>query len=207
MHRCVKIGALVALVLTLARYAHVSGQELFTTQPEISAEQVHVNTAPRVLTPHTLKASYFDATPLGLVASCGSLNCSASTTMFNESVKCPALAGKKCTFQVAIASDVQVAGNSGAFYETGDFQFLIDGTAPNSGGTDQFGFYPWELNAPNSGALFGTSSGISGTVKNTVANQAHTIVVNLGCSDNGRDSQGCVAVANFPSLHIAVLTP
>jgi hypothetical protein len=208
MHHFVKISVLLMLVAVLVGYTYVRAQDLLMSKPGTSVAEVEVNAPPpaaTALVAHALKASYFDAAA-GNVASCGSLNCSASVTMFNESIKCPAVAGNTCTFQIAIASGVQVAGNSGGLGEEGRYQFLVDGAAPSSG-TDPSGFYEWSINEPNSGALFGTSSSVAGRIKNTVSSQAHTVAVNLGCLEIGRDSQGCVAVANFPSLHIAVFTP
>lgn len=194
MHRFAKISVLLVLFAVSAGYTYVRAQDLNAPAPTAKA-----------LVAHALKASYFDAAALGTVASCGALNCSASVTMFNESIKCPAVAGNTCTFQIAIASGVQVAGNSSGLGEEGVYQFLVDGAPPSSGTGS--GFYEWSINEPNSGALFGTSSAVAGKVKNTVSGQAHTVTVNLGCFELGRDSQGCVAVANFPSLHIAVFTP
>jgi hypothetical protein len=192
--RVAKILLLVAVALALiGTYAFVSAQDSDSAPPP-------------ALTAHTLKTTYFDTSNGGLDAICNTSGCTAITTAFTETIKCPAVAGKTCTFQVTIESGNTVQGLSGQGGQLGVYQFLVDGSAPNPGATDPQGLVLWLFTAPNAMAV-GTSYAVTATVKNTVSNQSHNISVGFGCKDVQGDPKGCEAQQAFANLQIAVFTP
>jgi hypothetical protein len=195
MNRLVKIMLLVALAAALAgAYTYVAAQESLTAPPP-------------ALTTHTLKGTYFDVGH-GTTASCSSSGCTATAIAFNESIKCPAVAGKTCTFQITIESQNQVGGLSGSTGEYGFYQFLVDGVAPSPGPTQPTGFYYWIGGYPvNFGAVIGLSAAVTATVQNTVANQVHSITEGVGCAEVVGDPSGCSGFQGLSNLQIAVTTP
>jgi hypothetical protein len=192
--RVAKILLLVAVAFALiGTYAFVSAQDSDPAPPP-------------ALTPHTLKTAYFDTNSVLLVASCNTAHCTAITTPFTETIKCPAVAGKTCTFQVTIESANNVQNGSGLSNESEDgiWQFLVDGSAPIPGPTNSQGLQDWFL-GPTS--LIGTSYAVTATVKNTVSSQSHNISVGFGCKEVVGDPRGCIAQMGFANLQIAVFTP
>jgi hypothetical protein len=211
MKRFVRIMLFVALAGVLAgTYMYVSAQDSLSGHAGMPAVRGTVNAPaapPPALTTHTLKGTYFD-TGGGITASCSSSGCIATATVFNESIKCPALAGKTCTFQITIESQGHVGGNSGSTGEDGFYQFLVDGVAPSPGPTDSSGLYSWSALQPvNSLANIGTSYAVTATVRNTVANQVHSITQGIGCEELAGDPNGCSATQGFSNFQIAVTTP
>jgi hypothetical protein len=85
------------------------------------------------------------------------------------------------------------------------YQFLIDGAAPNGGGTDSSGYYPWQSRRPT--FVFGTSYNVHSTVTNTVANQAHSIAVSVSCQEIIGDASGCIGQVGFSTLVVRVWGP
>lgn len=164
----------------------------------------------KVLVKHVLSGTYYDASFQGANVSCSTPDCVATANMYTESIPCPGAAGVECTYEVDIAALTSVSQNGGSGYE-GLYQFLIDGLAPTAGGTDSSGFYTWgEPGAPPLTSAYSVTS----QVKNTSANQSHSIVVNLGCSASSYGGGGCQASAGldieprgFASLTVRVLKP
>jgi hypothetical protein len=147
---------------------------------------------------HVLNSVFFDSSG-GNVASCSTTRCTATALLFTESIACPGPAGTKCTYEVDIATQTNVS----PALEYGLYQFLIDGAAPNGGGTDSSGFYPWEFFGAT--GSYTSAYNVESEVKNTSTNQSHSIVVNIGCTDLGFG--GCIANAGFSSLTVRVLRP
>jgi hypothetical protein len=211
MKRFVRIMLVVALAGVLAgTYMYVSAQDSLSGHagmPAVRRTGDAQAAPPPVLATHVLKASYFDTSSSAVTASCSFSFCTATATVFNESIKCPVVAGKTCTFQITIESGNTVVGNSGTINEEGVYQFLVDGVAPSPGPTDGSGLYLWTSAQPIFGAVFGTSYAVTATVRNTVANQAHSITEGIGCFEVTGDASGCSATQGFSNFQIAVTTP
>lgn len=161
---------------------------------------------PTITKRETLRATYSDTLSSTLFASCGSAGCEATpVNIFTHSLVCPAVAGAHCTYDIQEAGQVESGGNSIFSGEDGLYQFFVDGAIPNGGGTDGNGFYAFQLGGPE--FLFGTSYNVHSTVTNTIANQQHTITVNLSCFDLLGDSAGCFGESGFQTLVVRVWTP
>jgi len=170
-----------------------------------------LNGRPGASTPinHALKGTIFDASSPGASASCSSAGCSAYAQMYLESVVCPRTAGSTCTYQITIQSQNHAGSNDGKLGEEGLYQFLVDGVAPTPGPVaSSCACYTWS----GASRLFslpirGTSYAVTATVTNNSANQAHSIAVNIGCSETHGNISGCFAGSGFANLSIATYTP
>jgi hypothetical protein len=166
--------------------------------------------APSSLKKHALKGTYFDTSSPGASAFCSSASCSAFAAIYSESIVCPVAAGAKCTYQLTIQSQSQAGSNDGNVGEEGVYQFLVDGVAPIPGpvGPPPCSCYTWSgASRQFSFAIRGTSYAVTATVKNTTANQAHTIAVNIGCNEVQGNASGCFANSGFANLSIATYAP
>jgi hypothetical protein len=165
--------------------------------------------APTALPKHVLKATYFDTFSSVATASCISAGCSAYAPIFSESVICPKLAGGKCTYQVTIQSQNNAGSNDNSVGEQGVYQFLVDGVAPTPGPVGSpCSCYTWSGASRNfSFAIRGASYAVTATVTNASDNQAHSIAVNIGCTEVQGNASGCFANTGFANLGIAAYTP
>ena len=158
---------------------------------------------------HVLSGTYYDASSPGGSASCGTANCTATINAYTENIPCPGAAGVQCTYEVGISAEAYVNANGSDCCTAGIYQFLIDGAIPTGGGTNN-GFYNWAQNG--STGAFTSTYNVTSQVKNTSANQSHSIVVNFGCYSEANDL-GCSAVSGeaipggFLSLTVRVLKP
>jgi hypothetical protein len=150
-------------------------------------------------TKHVLNSVFYDSSG-GLNASCGATGCEAMAPIFNESISCPGAIGAKCTYEVRIAGQT-VVNPAG---ENGLFQFLIDGAIPTGGGTDGNGLWTWEIFG--AGGQYSSAYSVTSQVKNSSANQSHSIAVNLVCIDS-LGAGGCDATTGFSTLVVRVLKP
>jgi hypothetical protein len=160
---------------------------------------------PAVTAKETLQATYLSSSSTGVSATCSVNGClSSSVPLYTSSIICPARAGKTCTYDVLIAGQVKTGGNNTDAGDNGLFQFLVDGVPPSGGGTDSTGLYSWQFIGEE--LMWSSSYDVHSTVKNTVANQAHTVTVNLACEDD-LFANGCFADAGFTTLTVRVWTP
>jgi len=154
-----------------------------------------------VLTKHVLNATYYDANTNVVEALCSFAGCQATPVfVFNESIACPGPAGTKCTYEVNIAASASV-GPTG---DSGLLQFLIDGATPTGGQTDSQGFYSFESFGPTGN--YNSAYSVTSQVKNTSANESHSIGVLVSCRDI-QVSGNCVAATSVASLTIRVMKP
>jgi hypothetical protein len=167
--------------------------------------QEDLQAIPQVLTKHVANGAYFDASSPGVSLTCnGSANppCRGDevANLYTESIVCPGAANVKCTFEVDIAAQTNVSGGW-----LGLYQFLIDSAIPTGGGTDSSGFYEWE--SGGAAGAYTSAYSVSSQVENTSANEAHSIVVNFGCSHIADPSSSCSASSGFASLTVRVYKP
>jgi hypothetical protein len=156
---------------------------------------------PLVLAKHVLNATYYDASSSLVTAVCQFAGCQAPPVfVFNESIACPGPAGTKCTYEVQISGQTSVAGPG----NEGLLQFLIDGATPTGGGTDPNGFYFFE--SQGAGGIYTSAYSVTSQVKNTSANQAHSIGVLVSCQDT-QSLGGCGASTGQASLTVRVMKP
>lgn len=163
---------------------------------------------PPLITPkETLKATYSDSGSPGQNATCGTAGCiAARVTIYSYNLQCPVLAGKTCTYDIEISGNVETNG-AGTFLNSGEaalYQFLVDGAAPNGGGTSSQGFYNWQEIGPS--FVFGTSYEVHSKVTNSVANQLHNVRVNLSCAEI-LGGAGCAANSFRQTLTVRIFTP
>jgi hypothetical protein len=150
-------------------------------------------------TKHVLNSVLYDSS-IGAFASCSTTGCTATANIFTENIACPGPAGTKCTYEVDIAAQTEISSAG----EDGLFQFLIDGAAPNGGGTGGDGLYSVEdLGAAG---LYTNAYTVTSQVQNASTNQSHSIVVNIGCIDT-LGVGGCTGTAGFSDLTVGVLKP
>ena len=168
---------------------------------------VGISLAQKLTPKETLKATYSDSGAAVITATCGSFHCfAAPVTIYSYQLTCPVVAGGSCTYDIQIAGQVKTDLNlNGGSGEEGLYQFLVDGKAPNGGGTDASGFYAWQAGGPT--FVFGTSYNVHSKVKNTVANQKHTVTVKLSCLEILGDNGGCNAQAGPQTLVVSIWTP
>ena len=162
----------------------------------ISGVLVRAQETPKTLVKHVLNGTYHDTTP-GVIASCNTAGCVATSNMYSESIPCPGAAGVSCTYEVNIAAKTGLQSGRGLY------QFLIDGAIPNGGETDN-SFFDWGQGQNGGGLTVSSAYSVTSQVKNASANQLHSIVVNLGC-DMG--NPGCTAASGSSSLTVRVLKP
>lgn len=196
---CMFVLALTVVVISTvpARTQDNSGK---TPAGVPSARQGGVELPPPALVKHVLNGTFYDGTA-NISASCSSSNCLATPVpIFSESIICPGAIGAKCTYEVNIAGQTNVSGPG----NNGLYQFLVDGAIPTGGGTDSSGLYAWELTG--AGGTYTSAYEVVSSVKNTVANQAHSIDVNITCQDI-TFSGSCTAVQGFADLIVRVLKP
>lgn len=153
------------------------------------------------LTGRTLKTSTFQTNSSGVSTNCGTTGCQATKALFpSVSVPCTGAIGQTCTIYMLLETSTQIAA-----VDQGLYRFLLDGHNPEPGPTDSSGFYKFVESDPNSDDTTTHSHGVVGTVKNTSANQNHTVSVSFGCKDITGD--GCFAFAARSSLRIDVFQP
>ena len=157
-----------------------------------------------VLTPKETLVGTFSDSRGPASASCTGTDClSSPTALFAPVVVCPAQAGKSCTYDVQISGQVKTTGIINSNGQDGVYQFLVDGLIPSGGGTDDSGFFAWQIGGPS--FTYGTSYNVHSKVKNTTLNQSHTVLVNLACQDI--DGGGCTASLGFQTIVVRVWTP
>jgi len=170
----------------------------------INVVPARAQAAPKTLVKHVLSGTYYDASPSYpfAQASCNTSGCQATANMYTESISCPGATGVKCTYEVDIAAQTGLQSGEG------QYQFLIDGVKPNNGyGTDPNGFWNWGIGQNGGGWAGSTCYTVTSQVTNSSANQSHSIVVNLGCSDAGLGNPGCFVNSGPANLTVRVLKP
>jgi hypothetical protein len=157
-----------------------------------------------VLTPkESLVATYSDSRGPA-TASCTGVDClSTPTALFAPVLVCPAQAGKSCTYDIQVTGQVKTTGITNSDGQDGVYQFLVDGVLPSGGGTDDSGFFAWQIGGPS--FTYGTSYNVHSKVKNTTLNQSHNVLVNFACQDI--DGGGCTASLGFQTIVVRVWTP
>jgi hypothetical protein len=113
---------------------------------------------------------------------------------------CPRPAGATCTYYIHLETQASVSAN-----DTGVFQFLVDGIAPNPGPTDFRGFFEWDTADPNSTVSQARSYSVTARVTNSKDNQGHSVEAEFGCLDLTGD--GCSSTMGMANMSIAVYTP
>jgi hypothetical protein len=204
----VRFVAVAFFVCAVAISPDVAGAQSASREQKIPAQQVGA-LALTSLTKHVLKATYFDTFSSVAAASCSSAGCSAYAPIFSESIACPQLAGGKCTYQVTIQSQNNAGSNDNKVGEQGVYQFLVDGVAPTPGPVGSpCSCYTWSGASRNfSFTIRGTSYAVTATVTNTTDSQAHSIAVNVGCTEVHGNTSGCFASTGFANLGVATYTP
>jgi hypothetical protein len=157
-------------------------------------------------TKHILKGTYFEAHLSKQDASCNTIGCKAFSPLVPiSSIVCPAPANQTCTYHILAQGLL-----GGTLGNTMLFRFFIDRAAPNPGPTYPDGtvvlFFLHHFVDDLSSDSF-MSSGVSGTVTNSIDNQAHVIRVDFGCANTATDEQGCGASAFESSVRIDVFRP
>jgi hypothetical protein len=148
-----------------------------------------------------LSYTYFDASASNITSSCTTAFClSPPANIYGYFISCPAPAGAKCTFELRIAALTSVSPSG----EGGLYQFLIDGSAPNGGGTDSNGFYAWEVFGGK--GEYTSTYNVASQVTNSVSNETHIIRVSLACREN-MGASGCTASTGLTSFRLRVLKP
>jgi hypothetical protein len=153
------------------------------------------------LTNRTLQRTTFQAgsgAPLQPI--CSTQRCGAKVIAFTRPIGCPVSAGKTCTFYLHLESQIAVTP-----WDLAYLRFLVDGATPVPRQTDPDGYVFIVSSDPNSGAFVARSYAVIAKVKNTTANQLHSIEVDIGCDDLTDD--GCFAVMDGRTLSTGVYTP
>jgi hypothetical protein len=204
----VRFIAVVVFVCAVAISSDVASAQSASRERGIPTRQAGA-LAPTALTKHVLKATYFDTFSSVASASCSLAGCSAYAPIFSESIVCPKLAGGQCTYEVTIQSQNNAGSNDNKVGEQGVYQFLVDGVAPNPGPVGSpCSCYTWSGASRNfSFAIRGTSYAVTATVTNTTDSQAHSIAVNVGCTEVHGNTSGCFANTGFANLGVATYTP
>lgn len=149
-----------------------------------------------------------------VTADCATVGCSARKRILTSiPVTCPASLGQTCTFHIEFDAKAQVyiictPGCLGSSGSTNAFQFLVDGSAPLPGPTDDegnyiFSRYSYSYSTRPAGAPYVAS--VVATVTNS-SSQNHTIDVNLGCEDTLKYG-GCQVTANWSTMRVDVFEP
>jgi len=196
------------------RWLHVAGlalavAALFTTV-NMQGQIVIANETPTGTT--------FVVNKTSATAMCGKAGCRAETPMFSSfPVTCPAAIGQTCTFHISIDAKLTVSfkcgfGCEGNWAPIGFYQFLIDGSAPTVGPTDEQGNYIFEsnvytnwINGPWPLARQGYSGSVLGSVTNSNS-QSHVIQISIGCIDKNNEG-GCSLTAHWSTTRVDVFEP
>jgi hypothetical protein len=193
--------ALALAVLVISTVPARTQESSVKTYPGVLVSRQEAPTVePLVLTKHVGDTNYYFLGP-GTSASCSSADCQATANIFTESIECPGAVNVECTFEIDVAGQHQVSPAG----EDGLYQFFIDGAIPSGGGTDGSGLYAWEING--AAGKYTSAYGVTSQVKNTKANELHSIVVNIGCAEIESNSGGCSDSTGFHQLTIRVLKP
>jgi hypothetical protein len=156
------------------------------------------------LTNRSLKKTHFFilGQDLAVQASCSSAGCQASAPVFTPQIQCPGVVGKTCTYHIQVSAQVSETPN-----DFGQYRFLVDGVPPIQFQTDFSGYFNWEQSNPNSGLGVWEARAYSvvATVKNNVANQNHSVEVDIACFDT--DGDGCIGAFGFGNLRVDVFEP
>jgi hypothetical protein len=151
------------------------------------------------LSGRVLKNTTFQVTTVALQVICSTANCSATAGLFGPlSVVCPGAAGATCTYDITVRTQTFITPGDEGFYK-----FLVDGIAPLPGPTVNSGQYPFD-SLDNSPPFTTSSVATVAKVKNATSNQAHSVLVKVGCIG---DSDGCFAQVGFGSVRIDVFQP
>lgn len=173
--------------------------------------------AQTIISNETLKTTTFVVNKQNTTAKCGKKGCQAITPMFAPiPVTCPAAVGETCTFHISLDTKVSVAHPPSCHClgqgPAGIFQFSIDGVAPTIGPTNMNGIYFFEVNgftnniAPHEATRLSYPASVLTTVTNSSSSNAHTIMVNVGCSDTLQEG-GCKATAHWSTMRVDVFEP
>jgi hypothetical protein len=153
-----------------------------------------------------LQNTSFQTQNVAVTATCAVANCTASRRIFKPvlSMICPVGANFTCTYYIHLESQDHFL----SILDAGKFRFLVDGTQAVPGPGEGNGFFTWDNNDPHSDLAVPQdhSFAVVATVTNEVANQAHTIEVDIACTDT--DASGsCTATSLLSSLEVNVYTP
>lgn len=139
---------------------------------------------------------------LAVQVSCNTSECQATAPVFTPQIQCPAVAGKTCTYHIQVSAQVSETPS-----DFGQYRFLVDGAPPVQFQTDFNGYFNWEQSNPNAGigVWEARAYAVVATVKNSVANQNHTVEVDIACFDTNGD--GCTGAFGFGDLRVDVFEP
>jgi hypothetical protein len=153
-----------------------------------------------------LQNTSFQTQNVAVTATCAVANCTASRRIFKPALSmiCPVAANFTCTYYIHLESQDHFL----SIFDAGKFRFLVDGAQAVPGPGEGNGFFTWDNNDMNSPTVVPQdhSFAVVATVKNEAANQAHTIEVDIACTDT--DASGsCTATSLLSSLEVNVYTP
>jgi hypothetical protein len=117
------------------------------------------------------------------------------------SVTCPKAAGQYCDFYIHIESQsTRLTTN-----DAGLFRFWVDNAPAAPGPVDANGFFTWDNNDPDSriAVSFAHSDAVVAHVYNQEPNQAHTVEVDVSCTDTNANAL-CRAATGFSTLEVNV---
>ena len=165
-----------------------------------------------VLSNETLATTTFVVNKESALVNCTQAGCKAEKAILKSvPVSCPAPNGKTCTFHISFDAKVAVGlpcggqgclGTSGA---TNYFRFLIDGSSPNPGPTDEHGLYRFGVNVMSE-TNYPARQPYAASVLGTVTNGDHLIDISLRCVDTLK-FYGCKAEAFNSTLRVDVFMP
>jgi len=168
-----------------------------------------------VISNEKLAATTFVVNTKSTTANCSEAGCAAEKPILKSvPITCPAANGGTCTFHILFDAKVAVGlpcggqgclGTSGA---TNYFRFLVDGSVPTPGPTDEAGKYIFGKNVmseTNYPARQPYTASLVATVMNSNS-QEHLIDIHLGCVDTLK-FYGCTAVALNSTLRVDVFVP
>jgi hypothetical protein len=165
-----------------------------------------------VLSNETLATTTFVVSTTAADVNCTKAGCAAERTMLKSvPVTCPAPDGHTCTFHILFDANVTVGlpcGGSGCMGTSGatnSFRFLIDGSAPNLGPTDEHGLYIFGGNVMSE-TNYPARQPYAASVLATVPNGNHLIDISLRCVDTLKNN-GCTAKAFNSTLRVDVFMP
>jgi hypothetical protein len=173
-----------------------------------------------VISNETLVTTTFVVNKQDATAKCGKPGCHAKTTVLTAiPVTCPVPTGQTCTFHIFMDTKTSITSHCGTEGclgpgPAGSYQFLVDGTAPTIGPTDENGYYLFAKNVvstSNDGSFYryasrqGYPASVLAGVTNSSSNN-HTIDVNLACADANHEG-GCEVTARWSTTRVDVFEP
>jgi hypothetical protein len=196
--RAIIVGLLTLVGSSVALLAQTPGHV------ELRGSSVLPPTTITSLTDRSLKKTHFFilGQDLAVEASCSTAGCQASAPVFTPQIQCPGVVGKTCTFYIQVSAQVSETPN-----DFGEYRFLVDGVPPVQFQTDFDGYFNWEQSNPNAGLGVWEARAYSvvATVKNDVANQNHSVEIDIACFDTTGD--GCIGAFGFGNLRVDVFQP